>query len=115
MDWTLEDTWSTACLSAPHSQVAEEAIPHLCRQERKRPTPVRKRLSRTQSVLGRVIPGGGGVGAGDENAESCGVIRPLRCTYVVVFRKTDELLCGGYKWVSRFEAPCICTRWTGKR
>ena len=28
------------------------------KQERKRPTPVRKRLSRTQALLGRVIPGG---------------------------------------------------------
>jgi len=42
------------------------------------------------------------------------MIRPLRHTYVVVVRKT-ELLCGGYKWVSRFEAPCICTRWTSER
>jgi len=40
------------------------------------------------------------------------MIRPLRRTYVVVVRKTDELLCGGYKWVSRFEAPCTSTRWT---
>jgi len=38
-----------------HTQVA---IPHLYRQERKRPTPVRRRLSRTQALLGRVIPGG---------------------------------------------------------
>ena len=63
-----------------------------------------------------------GAGAGDENAESCWavhpfriplVIRPVHHTYVV-FRWTDEMLCGGYKWVSRFEAPCVCTRWTGK-
>ena len=65
------------------------------------------------------------VGTGDqnENAESCGVIhplrmplmiRPLRRTHVVV-RKTVELLCGGYKCVSRFEAPRICTGWTGER
>ena len=47
---------STVCF-APHSQAAEEAISHLCRQERKRPTPVRRRLSRTQALLGRVIPG----------------------------------------------------------
>ena len=40
--------------------------------------------------------------------------RPLHRTYVVVVRKT-ELLCGGYKWVSRFEAPCICTRWMCER
>jgi len=36
----------------------KEAIPHLCKQERKRPTPVRRRLSRAHAVLGRVIPGG---------------------------------------------------------
>jgi len=29
------------------------------------------------------------------------MIGPLRRTYVVVVRKTDELLCGGYKWESR--------------
>jgi len=64
-----------------------------------------------------------GTGVWNENAESCGVVRPLciplkirpvRRTYVVVVRKTDELFCGGYKWVSRFEAPYICTRWTGE-
>ena len=50
-------TWSTVCFSEPHSQVAEEVIPHLYKQEQKRPTPVRRRLSRSQSLLGRVIPG----------------------------------------------------------
>jgi len=45
--------------SAPHSQAAEEAIPHLYKQERKRPTPVRRRLSRTQALLGRVTLRGG--------------------------------------------------------
>ena len=57
------------------------------------------------------------------SAESCGVVRPLafhwwstHCTArMLLSEKTDELLCGGYKWVSRFEAPCICTRWTGER
>jgi len=44
-------TWSTVC-SAPHSQATEEA-----RQERKRPTSVRRRLSRTQVLLGRVGAG----------------------------------------------------------
>jgi len=33
-------TWSMVCSSAPHSQAAEETIPHLYRQERKCPTPV---------------------------------------------------------------------------
>ena len=66
------------------------------------------------------------MGAGNENAESCAVglsafgdhitllIRPVRCTYVVI-GQADELLCDGYKWVSRFEALCICTQWTGER
>jgi len=34
-------------------------MPHLYKQERKRPAQVRRRLSRTQALLGRVIPGGG--------------------------------------------------------
>ena len=46
----------------------------------------------------------GWVGAGDENAESCGavrplriplVIRPLRRMYVAVVREADKMLCGG--------------------
>jgi len=52
-------TWPTVCSSAPHSQAAEEAILHLYKQEQKRSTPVRRRLSRTQALLGRLIPGGG--------------------------------------------------------
>jgi len=50
-------TWQTVCSSAPHSQATEETIPNLYKQERKRPTPVRRRLSRTQALLWRVIPG----------------------------------------------------------
>jgi len=49
-------TWSTVCSSAPHSQAAEEAIPHLYRQEWKRPAPVWRWLSRTHAGLGRAIP-----------------------------------------------------------
>jgi len=37
----------------------KEAISHLCRNELKRPTPVQRRLSRTQALLGRVAPGSG--------------------------------------------------------
>jgi len=61
MDWTLEDNMVDGCSSAPHSQVAEGAIPHLYKQEGKRPTPMRRRLSRTQALFGRVIPGVSGV------------------------------------------------------
>ena len=51
-------TWLTVCSPAPHSKAAEEAISHFYKQERKRPTAVRRWLSRTQALLGRVIPGG---------------------------------------------------------
>jgi len=34
----------------------EEAIPHLCKEEQKRPTLVWRRLSRTHAVLGRDQP-----------------------------------------------------------
>jgi len=49
-------TWSTVCSSAPQSQAVEEALPHLYKQERKRPAPVQRRLSSTQALLGRIIP-----------------------------------------------------------
>ena len=42
------------------------------------------------------------------------MIRPKRRISVIVVRWTDEL-CSGYKRVSRFETPCIRTRWTGER
>ena len=44
--------WSAVCSQAPHSQFAEEARPHLCMDEQKRPTSVCRRLSLTQAVLG---------------------------------------------------------------
>jgi len=96
---------------------------HLCKQERKCPTLVRRRLNKIHTVLGRAILA---VGANVElkvrSTEHRSVIQPLliplvihsvRRTYVAV-RLTDELLCSKYKWVSRFQALCICTRWTGE-
>jgi len=50
-------TWSMVCSSAPHSLATEEATLHLYKQERKRPTPVLRRLSRTQALLGKFAPG----------------------------------------------------------
>jgi len=46
MDWTLEDNM-VGGLFFYATQDVEEAIPHLYKQERKRPTPVRRRLSWT--------------------------------------------------------------------
>ena len=48
--------WSAVCSQALHSHFAEEARPHLCMDEPKRPTPVRRRLSLTQAVLVKLIP-----------------------------------------------------------
>ena len=50
--------WSAVCSSAPHSQDAMEAMPHLCINDQKRPTPVRRWFSRTQASLGSPIPSG---------------------------------------------------------
>jgi len=64
-----------------------------------------------------------GAGVGDESAESCRVvqpfriplvIRPVHSTYAILVRWNDEFLCGRWEWVSRFEMPCISTRWTGE-
>ena len=35
-------------------------------------------------------------------------------THVVVVRLTDEMLCGVYKWVFRFETLYVCTQWMGE-
>ena len=52
----VEIIWSAVCSLAPHSRFAEEARLHLCMDEPKRPTPVRRRLSLTQAVLVKLIP-----------------------------------------------------------
>jgi len=53
-------------------------MPHLCKQEWKRPPSVRMQLSRTRAVLGRVISCR--VGVRDESSKSCRVVlvQPLR-------------------------------------
>jgi len=63
-------------------------MPHMCKQKRKRPTPVRRRLRSWEGHSGRV-----GAGVVDESAESRKFVQPLRLpleiypvrrTYVVV-------------------------------
>jgi len=124
VEWTLKDNMVDGLFFYPTlTGRSGGLITHLYKHEPKRLTPVWRWLSWTQALLGRAIPG---VGAGvrDENAESCGVDRPIRIPlvicpmrrmYVVNVRGTDGLLCSKYTWVSRFEVPCICTRWTGER
>ena len=56
MNWTLEDNMADGLFSCATLTGRRGGMPHLHKQERKRPTPVR--LRRTQALLGRVIPGG---------------------------------------------------------
>ena len=51
-------TWSAVCSEVPHSQFGEGVRPHLCMDEWNRPTPVRRRLSLTQAIRGKLIPTG---------------------------------------------------------
>jgi len=54
-----------------NSQAAEGVISHLCKQERKRSTPVQRRLSRTHVVHSRMVS----ADVGDENTESRSVVK----------------------------------------
>ena len=110
MDWIKGQHGQRSVFCATLA-TAEAVIRHLCKQERKLPTPVPRRLSRTHCLLGRTIPG---------RWVPISVLQPLRIpsvtrlecrTSIVVLRWTDELLCGGYKRVSRLEMPM--DRWTG--
>jgi len=103
-------TWSTVCSSAPHPQAAEEAI----LQEAETPDTGAQAVKPDPGSSWKGHSGEVGAGVGDENAKSCGVVRllriplvlrPVRRTYVVFVRWTDELLCDGYKWVSRVDEP----------
>ena len=49
-------TWSAVCSEAPHLQFGEGARPHFGMDNR--PKPVRRRLSLTQDVRGKLIPTG---------------------------------------------------------
>ena len=111
MDWTLEDSMVhslffcatlTACRGghAPFVQAGAES-PDTC-VEAVKPDPCCAWQVQSRRV---------GAGVGDGNVKPCRVVRPLRILlaicpvymYVVVV-----------KWMSRSEAPCVCTRWTGE-
>ena len=57
---------------------------HLCKQELKRPTPVRRRLRGPTPFLGGSFKWVSDAGVGDESTESCRVVRPL--CFPLVFR-----------------------------
>ena len=51
-------TWSAVCLEVLYSHFGEGTRPHLCMYEWNRPTPVRRRLSLTQTARSKPIPTG---------------------------------------------------------
>jgi len=52
VDWTVKENMVGGLfLCGTLSHAAEGVMPHLCKQERKRPTPVRRRLSRTYTLF----------------------------------------------------------------
>jgi len=55
MDWILEDDMVDGLFFCATHRPQRRPCPNLYKQERKRPTPVRRRLSRTQALLRRVI------------------------------------------------------------
>ena len=81
-------TWSAVCSEAPHSQFGEGARPHSCTDEWNRPTPVRRRLSLTQTDRGKPIPTG--LGSGHKSTEPGSIFAVLRFPFVVCpFKSAD--------------------------
>jgi len=77
MDWTLEDNMVDGLFfCATLTSYRGGHTPFVQAGAETSDTAVRRLLSRTRALLGRVIPGG--VSVWNENAESYGVVRPLR-------------------------------------
>ena len=55
---TSNRTWCAVCSGLPQTQVAEGRRPQRCMLALRRPTPVRRRFSVTQSLRRRRVPGG---------------------------------------------------------
>ena len=83
-------TWSTVFSFASHSQTAEEAIP-ICTS---RSGNVRHRCGGGEAIPSLFLGGslrGVGDNVGDENAESCGVVRTLRVRILLIIRPVRRL------------------------
>ena len=88
-------------------------MPHLCKPERKCPTPLRRRLSRIRLFLAGFTRRAG-ADIEDESTKSRSALQLLRIPSVIdpdrrasaiAVRWTDDLLCSGYKCVFWFEMP----------
>jgi len=114
--WRTTDSMVSS--SVPHSQAAKGAILHLCKHEQKHLTPVQKRLSCSHALLDKAIPRGWVLMSGMK-AQSLIVFSNhsafhrcyIQTTALFLFSSDKlmllclypQLLCSGYKWVSRFD------------
>ena len=115
MDWTLEDDMVDSLFFCATLTGRRGGHTPFVQAKQKRPIPVRRRLSQTQALLGRVILGGfTGVLWGCPPTPYSFDNLPTAPHVCCCCQRTHELLCNRYKWVSRFEAPCNSTRWTGE-
>ena len=76
-------TWSTVCSSAPHSQATEEAIPHLCKQEKKTSDTGAESIKPNPRCSGKGHSRMVGACVGDEGTESRSVVLPLSIPSVI--------------------------------
>jgi len=123
MDWTLEDNMVNGLFFCATLTGRKEAIPHLYKQEQKRLTSVRRRLSQTQACLGRVIPGVCVPVSGIKVRSLMGLFAhsafhwwSAHCAACMLL--SDKLMSccvADTNRVSRFEVPCSSTRWAGER
>ena len=81
MDWTLKDKLVNCLFLCTTLTFRKRDHTRFCMQERKRPTPVQRRLSRTHAVLGHSRKEG--VNVGDESTESRNAIQPFRIPSVI--------------------------------
>ena len=75
-------TWSVVCSEALHLNFGKGAIPYLCMDEWNRPTPVRRQLSLTQAVRGKLFQQLG-TGLGYENTEPGCIRAVLRVPFII--------------------------------
>jgi len=93
MDWTLEDNMVDGLFFCATLTSRRREHTHLCKQEQKRPTPVRRLLSLIHMLFfgGRFRRVGPGVG--DESTESCRVVQPPRLPLVMRPERARMLFC----------------------
>ena len=121
MDWTLEDNMIDGLFFC--ATLAGRRSGHLCKQEQKRPTPVRERLRRGHRCSwqghSRRVGRGWKSRSALQTSRIPSVTRPEYHISVIVLRWTDELLCSEHKWVLGYRCRAfpldgqVSAEWSG--